>query len=56
MGREILFSVLLAGALLMGLLLATMSRSRGWKGFIQPFLWVGVVIVIWGLVSVHLPR
>ena len=55
MGRDILFSVLLGGAVLMGVLPAT-TAMRGWKALLPPALGLGAIFLIWSLVSVHLPR
>jgi hypothetical protein len=55
MGRDILFSVLLGGALLTGMLPAA-ATMKGWKAFLLPLFGVGAILFIWSLVSVHLPR
>jgi len=55
MGKEVLFSVLLGGAVLMGVLPAT-AAMRGWKTLLPPLIGLGAIFLIWGLVSVHLPR
>ena len=55
MGRDILFSVLLGAAVLMGLLSATASL-KGWKALLLPFLGIGAILLIWNLVRIHFPR
>lgn len=55
MGRDILFSVLLGSAVLMGALPA-MAALRGWKTLLPPLLGLGVIFLVWSLVAVHLPR
>jgi hypothetical protein len=55
MGGNVLFSVLVGGAALMGVLAATPS-VKGWKAFLLPLLGVGAILLIWNFVSVGLPR
>jgi hypothetical protein len=55
MGRDVLFSVLLGSAVLMGALPAT-AAMRGWKALLPPLMALGAIFLIWSLVSVHLPR
>lgn len=55
MGREIVFSVLLGSAALFGLLPLAASL-RGWKALLPPVLGIGAILLIWSVVSVHLPR
>jgi hypothetical protein len=54
MGRTMLFSMLLGGAVLMGLLPVT-TPMTGWKGLLL-ILWVGLVLVVWHLASAYMPR
>lgn len=55
MGRSVLFSVLLGGAVLMGLLPVATS-IKGWQGVLLPILWVGLVLVVWRITSAYMPR
>jgi hypothetical protein len=55
MGGNILFSVLVGGAALMGAL-AAMPPMKGWKAFFLPTLGVGAILLIWNLVSLRLPH
>ena len=55
MGRQIVFSVLLGSALLLGTLPA-LTSLKGWKALLPPLLGVSATLLIWNFVSVHLPR
>jgi hypothetical protein len=55
MGRDILFSMLLGGAMLTGVLAVT-ACTKGWKAFLMPFLGISAMLLIWSLASVYLPR
>jgi hypothetical protein len=55
MGRAVLFSVLLGGGVLMGLLPMATSMT-GWKGLLLLILWVGLVLIVWRVASGYMPR
>jgi hypothetical protein len=55
MGRAVLFSVLLGGAALLGLLPVATSMT-GWKGLLLLSLWVGLILIVWRIASGYMPR
>jgi hypothetical protein len=55
MGRAVLFSMLLGGAVLMGLL-PVATPMTGWKGLLLLFLWVGLVLIVWRIASAYMLR
>jgi len=55
MSQAVLFSMLLGGAVLMGLLPVTAPMS-GRKGMLLLILWVGLVLAVWHFASAFMPR
>lgn len=53
MGRSVLFAVLAAGGLLLGALGVTTGVSR-WKDLLMLVFWLGALLALWGVASVHL--
>ncbi len=53
MGRSVLLSVMIGGALLFATL-PLASSMRRWKGLALLAIWLAVVVALWSYISFHL--